>query len=154
MICIDSMWPLQPNKYKWTLITLCTLQASCRHFAGQAKIQLLVWNHTSPIEKSRNIVGYSYRETKTCSEKSMARALRYLVYRVGKVMGWCWKSHVFKSWLENMIFSAGSYYFTHCVHQLTESPGHFFSPTFFYNRSCFHRSFNPKNIPALKNIFH
>ena len=37
--------------YKWTLISMCTLQASCRHAAGQAKIPPLVWNHNSPIEK-------------------------------------------------------------------------------------------------------
>ena len=70
--------------YKWTLITMCTLQASCRHAAGQAKIPPLVWNHTSQIEKCISIFfqrgelffGYSYCENKTCSENSMARAFR------------------------------------------------------------------------------
>ena len=68
--------------YKWTLISICPLPATCRHAAGQAKIPPLVWNHTSPIEKCRNIFiqygelffGYSYRENKTYSEKNMARA--------------------------------------------------------------------------------
>ena len=69
--------------YEWTLITLCTLQASWRHAAGQTEIQPLVWNHTSPIEKSKNIFfkaeiffDYSYRENKICFKSSMARVLR------------------------------------------------------------------------------
>ena len=36
---------------KWTLNTLCTLQESCRHAAGQAEIQPLVGNQTSTREK-------------------------------------------------------------------------------------------------------
>ena len=49
IIFIDSY--MTTTTYKWTLIALCTLQASCSHAAGQAEIQPLVWNHTSPIEK-------------------------------------------------------------------------------------------------------
>ena len=42
--------------YKWTLIALCTLQASCSHAAGQAEIQPLVQNQTSIIGKCQNFV--------------------------------------------------------------------------------------------------
>ena len=49
-----------------------------------------------PIRDLRFFFGYSYRENKTCSEKSRARALRWLVYTVGKVM---FSSHDLKTWL-------------------------------------------------------
>ena len=49
LVFIDSYVTTTTNK--WTLIPLCTLQASCSHAAGQAEIQPLVWNHTSSIEK-------------------------------------------------------------------------------------------------------
>ena len=70
--------------YEWTLITMCTLHASCRHAAGQAKIPPLVWNHTSPIkdvdififQRGNLFFGYNYFENKTSSEKSMSRASR------------------------------------------------------------------------------
>ena len=50
---VDAIWLF----YLWMNINfnLCSLQASCRHAAGQAKVQPLVLNHTSWIEKCRNI---------------------------------------------------------------------------------------------------
>ena len=70
--------------------------------------------------------GYSYSENKTCSETSMARALKWRVYKVEKVMGSCLKSHVFESWFKNMTFSSWPHDLVHFVPLSFESPCHAF----------------------------
>ena len=71
------------------------------------------------------------------------------MFTVGKVMRSCWKSHVFKSWLENMTFSVWTNDFTHCVHQLSESPCH----ALFRTCLVFTVAITLKKISALTNIF-
>ena len=74
----------------------------CRHAARQAQITPLVLNHTSPIEN----VDFFYTETfflvivTVKTRPGLKRAWQGLPdnwYTVGKVMGSCWKSYVFKS---------------------------------------------------------
>ena len=63
------------------------------------------------LSKRRCFVCYSYRE------------IRPFLKRAWQGLS-CWKSHVFKSWPENMTFSAWPNDFTHCGPQLSESPCH------------------------------
>ena len=90
--------------------------------------------------------GYSYRENKTCYEKSMARAFRWLVCTVGKVMGLMLKKSCFQvmTW-RHAFFSMTPWLYPLC-RPIIWKP----LPCSCKNRSCFHSSYNQKKVLCIE----
>ena len=119
------------STYKWTLNTLCTLQASCRYAAGQAGIQPSVWNQNSAIEKVQTIFFFKHWEfsfyiatvTPNPVLKTALKGLSNKGAHSGKSHG-IMESHAFKSWFENGTLSSWPHDFSHCVPLSFENPCH------------------------------
>ena len=92
---------------------------TARYSTVQYKGKMLILNilNAKPF-----FLGHSQSENQTCFENGMARALKGRVYKFENVMGSWWKSHVFKSLLENMTFSSWPNDFYQFVHPCFESP--------------------------------
>ena len=108
-------WPLA--KYvREHLVILWHCDKASRHNMPKAKpfrrlvecctteVLLLLNCQVGPLKKFWELNFLCFRENKTCSKKTIARAFKWRGYTVGKVMGSWETSYVFKSCLEIMTF--------------------------------------------------